>query len=149
MRLLLRPYGSDGLQILKPVIRYNTIQNAVTGILIEHTEAYDTFEPTIVQNVFSGLSGYVINNTTTRGMVAEANYWGSSPAEWDAGPQTGDVNGVVKTAEHLTSAAAPVLTRLSPGTAVTIGKQKVNCVRGNGRYPTNREGTAVTIASKK
>lgn len=77
MRLLLRPYGSDGLQILKPVIRYNTIQNAATGILLEHTEAYDTFAPTITLNVFSGLSGYAINNTTNRSMIAQYNYWGS------------------------------------------------------------------------
>ena len=118
IRLLLNPRGSDGTQILNPVIRYNTIQNAETGILIEDVQTYDTLNPTIADNVFTDISGYTINNTTGRSITAESNYWGSNTDEWDAGAQPGDVNGAVSTGNHLTSASPPVLSRLSPGTAL-------------------------------
>ena len=128
LHLHLNPYGSDGIQILMPTIRYNTIQNGNDGILISDDQPYDTLNPTIMNNVFLGFDdvGEVeINNTTGRTIVANDNYWGDNDTAWDAGPQPGDTSGTVTVNSFLTSASAPVLTRLAsatgqPGDSVTL-----------------------------
>ncbi|MDJ0755276.1 MAG: right-handed parallel beta-helix repeat-containing protein [Ardenticatenaceae bacterium] len=116
--LQLQPNGSDGVQILNPVIRYNTLRNLVRfwvdGILIEDTQSYGTLQPTISHNVFYGFSGYVISNLTNRSITAQENYWGDSETAWDAGPQPGNTNGMVDTTNFLTTASAPIITRLDP-----------------------------------
>lgn len=142
LRLLLNPYGADGTQSLSPVVRYNTIRDASTGILIEAAQTYDTLNPTISYNVFADMSGYAVNNTTSRSMSAAENYWGSTPAEWDAGAQPGDVNGPVSTSNPLTSSSQPVLSRMSPGTAV--GWQMVTLYGANfGPNPAGEYQTTV------
>ena len=51
---------------------------------------------------------------TTRTIALGENYWGSSEAEWDAGPQPGDTYGNVVISSHLTSSSPPILTRVEP-----------------------------------
>jgi parallel beta-helix repeat protein len=117
IRLLLDPLGNDGIQILQPVIRYNTIRNAANGIWIKDTGNQDTLNPIIAFNVFYNLGSYTINNLTNRAISAQSNYWGDSEAAWDAGPQPGDTYGSVNTSNYLTTTAAPVLTRIVPAAA--------------------------------
>ena len=52
IHLHLDPYGADGTQLLNPMIRYNSIRGGLNGILLDETQTYDTFNPTITQNVF-------------------------------------------------------------------------------------------------
>jgi len=124
IHLYLYPYGSDGIQILSPTIRYNTIRNATYGITTVDTEAYDTLNPTISSNIFYGHSSYAINNTTARTITATNNYWGSTESAWDSGPQAGDTYGTVTTSPYLTTSSAPMLSRIDPA-AETAGNSVV------------------------
>ncbi|MCP4362673.1 MAG: hypothetical protein GY796_32110, partial [Chloroflexi bacterium] len=118
LSLLLTPNGSDGIQILAPTIQYNTIGNAATGILIDDSETYGTLNPIIAFNVLHNHTVAIDNQTqTSREIVAEQNYWGDTSSEWDAGAQPGDTNGTVVSHPPLTSASAPLLSRLEPGAA--------------------------------
>jgi RHS repeat-associated protein len=117
IHLYLYPRGSDGLQRLSPVIRYNSILNGSDGIVVDDAQSYDTLNPTISHNHFYGHSGYAVENQTGRTITANNNYWGSDAAAWDAGPQSGDTSGNVTTSSYLTSSHPPVLSRLSPGQA--------------------------------
>ncbi len=119
----LDPKGTDGTQLLQPTIRYNTIRNGSDGIQILDTEPYDTINPTISDNVFLGdFSNYAINNTTSRSITANDNYWGDTEAKWDAGPQAADTNGTVTSSSFLNSTSAPVLSRVEPASAQTCGQ---------------------------
>ncbi len=122
--LFLRPYGNEGNQVLKPIIRYNSIGNGQHGIQIEEDEAQppETLEPTISHNVFLGfedIGGYAINNMTNRTITATTNYWGDTVEEWDAGAQASDINGNVVTSDYLDSKSAPILTRIESANVQT------------------------------
>jgi YD repeat-containing protein len=117
IHLYLYPRGSDGLQHLSPVIRYNSIRNGSDGIVVDDAQNYDTLNPTISYNHFDGHSSYAIENQTGRTITANENYWGGDTAAWDVGPQSGDTSGNVTTSSYLTSSHPPVLSRLSPGQA--------------------------------
>ncbi len=126
--LLEQPGASATQNYVHPAIRYNTIRDATNGITIDDSQARGVISPTIAYNVFYDLGeggGYAINNVTTRTITLGENYWGSSPAEWDAGPQPGDTYGNVVVNGHLTSSSAPILTCVEPaaaqpGEAVTL-----------------------------
>ncbi len=122
IRVSLNPKGVDGVQVVRPTIRYNTIRNGNQGIQVEDIEPYDTITPTISDNVFYGFDSagsYSLNNTTARPITAQQNYWGDTEAEWDAGAQASDVNGTVDASNHLTSASPPLLTRIESAMAQT------------------------------
>ncbi len=122
--LFLHPYGNDGSQLLKPIIRYNSIGNGEHGIQIEEDVAQplETLEPTISHNVFLGfedIGGYAINNMTNRTITATTNYWGDTVEEWDAGARASDINGNVVTSNYLNSNSAPILTRIESANVQT------------------------------
>ena len=106
--------GADGAQILSPSIRYNTIRNAAQGIVISDTASFDTLSATIENNVFSGISGFAINNETERSFAANDNYWGDDDATWDAGPQASDTNGGVTIDSFHNSNSLQLLTHVQP-----------------------------------
>jgi hypothetical protein len=126
--LLFDPKGSDGLQDLQPTIRYNTIKDAPFGIVLSDTQPYDTLIPAIDHNVFEGFDGvssYAISNETDRTVHVESNYWGSTPAEWDAGMPASFVIGPVVSLSHLDSSSPPIITRFAPevgqpGSTITV-----------------------------
>jgi RHS repeat-associated protein len=92
-----------------------------SGYSLEAMSAGSTLSPTIAYNVFYTLSGYALNNSSSRPVAAQQNYWGSTEAAWDAGPKGGDINGTVDTTNYLDTEDAPLLTRLAPG-AAAIGE---------------------------
>ncbi len=114
--LYMEARGADGTKVLSPTIRYNTLRDATYGIGVADDQPYGSVEPTIAYNDFYGITGYAVNNATTRTITATGNYWGASAAAWDAGPQPGDTYGDVITSGYLTSSSAPILTRLEPAT---------------------------------
>jgi hypothetical protein len=123
--LLTQPYSSGTQNYLHPVVHYNTIRNAMNGITVDDSQPRGVISPTVSHNVFYGMTGYAVNNVTTRTITLGDNYWGDSEAEWDAGPQAGDTYGSVVVGSHLTSSSPPILTRVEPaaasaGTSVTL-----------------------------
>lgn len=117
INLYLDSRGLDGLQDFQPTIQYNTIRDASYGILVSDTQSYGIFAPIINHNVFEGYDGsssYAISNETDRTINVESNYWGSTPAEWDAGMPASFVIGPVFSLSHLDSTSAPIITRFAP-----------------------------------
>ncbi len=120
IHLKLDPYGSDGTQVLSPTIQNNTIINGTTGIYIEDTSTDDTLNPTITNNIIYGTSSYKIDNTTSRTITAENNFWGESSSDWDSGPQAGDTNGTVDTSPFADTSSAPMISKIN-ATATSVG----------------------------
>ncbi len=117
IHLYLHPYGSDGFQWLHPDLRYNTLGQGGQGLVVEDTEPYDTLEPTVSHNVWHGFDQYAVHNLTGRTITATHNYWGATPAEWDAGAPPAWISGSVVVTDHLSSASPPVLSRILPAAA--------------------------------
>ena len=112
------PQGTDGLQDFQPTVRFNTIADASFGIIISETEPYDTYMPTIEQNVFMGFddpSSYSVANESSRTIYVNNSYWGSSSEEWDAGIPTDSIMGTVYHSSTVDSNSPPLITMLSPG----------------------------------
>lgn len=112
------PKGADGLQDFQPTIQFNSISDASIGIVISETQTYDTYIPTIDHNVFMGFdnpSTYAIANESTRTIYVNDSYWGSSPAEWDAGMPSESIIGTVYNSSTIDSNSPPLITMLSPG----------------------------------
>lgn len=128
--LTLSPMGAQdyGFQDFQPTIRYNTIRDASFGILLTELQPFDIFSPTIDHNVFQGFddpSSYAIANQTSRIINIDSNYWGGTPAEWDAGMPASSISGTVYSSSHLNSTSPPIITRFAPeigqpGESVTI-----------------------------
>ena len=117
--LNLIPQGADGLQDFQPVIQYNTISDAFIGIVVAETEPYDTYNPIINHNVFekfNGTNSYAISNQSSRIVYANDSYWGSTPAEWDAGEPSDALFGSTFSASNMDSSSAPLITMISPRT---------------------------------
>ncbi len=76
-------------------MRYNKFQEAISvNYQIDRTlGTYGSFSPTISDNIFIDATKYGIKNNVAAWSASTANnnYWGSSAAEWDIGPQPAQV----------------------------------------------------------
>jgi hypothetical protein len=116
-------FDNFGTYYFRPTIRNNYFGQGLAIFSKDVNDPnVDTYAPVIQDNVFSDITGTVVENTNYRlDLVFGPNYWGINDTQWDAGFQASfatNTNGRSTSASSdLSSTSAPVLTIIAPAKA--------------------------------